>query len=77
MFKDFREAWIIYQYYKKGKMEMDKVKEFAKKHKNELLVITGVLVGYRIGFKTSQRSIDKIFEAAAKSLSKQFETGRF
>ena len=70
MFDDFKQAWIIYQYYKKGKEKMDKVKQFVSDHKKEIIFVTAVVFSYRIGYKSgfnaSERAINNIFKQAGK-----------
>ena len=76
MVDDLKQFLKFYRAYKKGKKHMDKFKDFVTKHKNELLIAgCGLIIykcGYRTGFKASQKSIDKIFESAARSLNMQF-----
>ena len=68
--KDFQKAWIIYQYYKKGKAEMDKIKEFVTTHKNEIILASVAIVAYRIGFKkgmkTTENAVTHLFDEASK-----------
>ena len=72
MIEDFKRAWIIYQLIKKGKMEMEKVKDFVVKHKKELAFASAAIViyslGFNKGFKSAEKGMNYIFEQAAKSL---------
>lgn len=70
MIKDFRKAWIIYQYYKKGVEEMEKVKQFIEDHKKEIIFVSAIILSYRVGYKTgfgaSERAINNVFKQASK-----------
>lgn len=72
MIKDFKQFLKIYRVYKKGKNEMDKIKDFISNHYKELLIAGGFVliykVGYKVGVKETQKTIYKIFDAAGKAL---------
>ena len=58
MINDFKKAWIIYQMIKKGKMEMEKAKDFVVEHKKEILCAAGLIFVYNLGFKRGYRTAE-------------------
>ena len=61
---------MIYQLIKKGKIEMEKVKEFVLNHKNEIIFVSTAVVAYRIGFKTGVKTVDKAITHLVKEAAK-------
>lgn len=73
MIEDFRQFLKIYRMYKKGKRTMDKVKEFIKEHKTELMYASAAIliysIGFRRGIKVSERAVTHLCNEAAKAVS--------
>lgn len=72
MIEDFRQFLKVYRMYKKGKMKMEKFKEFVSEHKRELMcVASGVIIyhiGFNRGFKMAKNAITHVFDEAARTL---------
>ena len=68
MVDDIKTFYKYYKLYKKGKSEMEKIKEFISTHQNELLVGFGFFISYQFGFKRGFRNGMK-FESVLHSLA--------
>lgn len=72
MIDDFKQFLKFYQMYKKGKSEMEKIKEFiSENQKTIIFVASGALIyslGFRKGFKSAKEGMSHVFEEAARTL---------
>lgn len=68
MVDDIKTFYKYYKLYKKGRNEMDKIKEFISSHQNEILIGLGCLMSYQFGFKRGFRNGMR-FENALHSLA--------
>ena len=68
MIEDFKQFLKFYRAYKKGKENMDKIKEWVDSHSKEILLGIFCVMSYQIGFKRGFKTGIK-FEDALLRLS--------
>lgn len=65
MIDDFKQFLKVYRAYKKGKKEMEKIKQFVTDHKKELkLAVCGLIIfklGYESGWKAYRKVTNNVF----------------
>lgn len=70
MVEDFKQFLKFYRMYKKGKREMDKIKEFVSSHKKEIaMTACGFIifrVGYNSGWNAYKRVVNNVFNTMKK-----------
>lgn len=71
MIEDFRQFLKVYRMYKKGKMKMEKFKEFLSEHKNEIAGVAACLIVYKIaygrGWHDYERVVNNVFSAMKRN----------
>lgn len=70
MLEGFKQFLKFYRIYKKGKREMDKIKEFVTSHKKEIaMTACGFIIfkiGYEKGWKDYKKVVGNVFNTMKK-----------
>ena len=72
------EAYILARKIQKAERkvenDMNEIKEFIQKHKTEILIGTGIIFVYKVGFnmgcKASDRAVNNLVKEAARSMTR-------